>query len=1504
MNPHFHHYFLSLIIALACATGTSHAADDPGYTLEFKFQRNYGYLDIDSVCVVSGYTGTLPAELTIPSTGTIDGKTYPVEGIGDCALGNCETLEKVNLPNTLKIIFSRAFSGCASLQSVTLPDSVLLIDVEVFYNCSALRHIELSKNLKQINDQAFGFCESLEEITFPDSLEIIMRHAFVDCHSLKSVFIPKSVRSLDNPFPGCKSLTEINVDPDNPNFKSCDGVLFSKSGLLYDESVQLLMCYPAGKFSETYIIPAEVTNFDVFSFRFSNIRNLVFPDELDPKALPREGKRAFWLCDSIKTLTVGPKINNLIPFSMMASKGHALEKLIVRNYDPPLIDTVLYNNEYVSLMEVGKTQVIVPKNAGAQYRADSIWSKFEIIESDYNVPCPAELIYEMVDGSETECFVRGYYGDLAGEVVIPETATVNGAQCKVVGFSLYRNTAFAGNTDITRVSYPECFTGIPGNTFEGCTGLVEFKIGKNFTHTPSGSLTYAFGGCTRLKAYTIDPANTELKVVDGVVYSADGTTLSAFPPGRTGHFSIPSTVTKISPYAFYRCAIGSVDIPASVTVIPQQAFYGCSQLESVTFHEGLTTIEAEAFAGCTVLKSIRFPESLTSLYLLPFRDCDALESVTIGKNLTSINGNSGNAFHSCRSLKEIKVDKSNPNYSDIDGVLFDKKRETLLCFPSGRTGEYTMPASTTGLGIYAFSNVSINSLRLSDAMEDLGYCSFRNCTSIKRLTLGRALSSINESNLSVWGVSIEEIVSLNPTPPQIPDALVGYGYGIFDTRNTKVRVPMDYFETYEANSTWKRFEITPWWESGTPAELIYEMVDGSETECFVRGYYGDLAGEVVIPETATVNGAQCKVVGFSLYRNTAFAGNTDITRVSYPECFTGIPGNTFEGCTGLVEFKIGKNFTHTPSGSLTYAFGGCTRLKAYTIDPANTELKVVDGVVYSADGTTLSAFPPGRTGHFSIPSTVTKISPYAFYRCAIGSVDIPASVTVIPQQAFYGCSQLESVTFHEGLTTIEAEAFAGCTVLKSIRFPESLTSLYLLPFRDCDALESVTIGKNLTSINGNSGNAFHSCRSLKEIKVDKSNPNYSDIDGVLFDKKRETLLCFPSGRTGEYTMPASTTGLGIYAFSNVSINSLRLSDAMEDLGYCSFRNCTSIKRLTLGRALSSINESNLSVWGVSIEEIVSLNPTPPQIPDALVGYGYGIFDTRNTKVRVPMDYFETYEANSTWKRFEITPWWESHMTDKFTYEANDADYTCSITGTNIEMPSGVLVIPETISINGIDHSVMAIADNAFAESDLTELHLPATVTAIGDGAFSGNDLKKVELPDNVERIGYESFAQNSGLKEVLLGQSLSEIGEKSFAGCPAICSVISLNPVPPTVDGAEAMAFISRSTPESDVFDQEVYENATLTVPESAIDAYRSAPVWRNFVQTTSGMDVVIADPGYRVITSNGIIMIGGLEGNERITVYDPIGNLLYRGCSPEIRINRSGIVILNINGHAMKLKL
>lgn len=292
MNPHFNHYFLSLIVTLACAVGTSHAADDPGYTLEYNFQRNYGYLDIDSVCAVSGYTGTLPAELTIPSTVTIDGKTYPVEGIGACAFENCETLEKINLPNTLKLIFRHAFFGCTSLQSVTLPDSVLLIDDEVFYNCTALHHIELSNNLKQINDQAFGFCKSLEEITFPDSLEIIMRHAFVDCHSLKSAFIPKTLLSLDNPFPGCKSLTGINVDPDNPNYKSRDGVLFSKNG-------ELLVCYPSGKYSETYTIPGNVQYLDNFCFRFSNIKNLVFADAFDPKGFP--DAPAFYYCDSIKT---------------------------------------------------------------------------------------------------------------------------------------------------------------------------------------------------------------------------------------------------------------------------------------------------------------------------------------------------------------------------------------------------------------------------------------------------------------------------------------------------------------------------------------------------------------------------------------------------------------------------------------------------------------------------------------------------------------------------------------------------------------------------------------------------------------------------------------------------------------------------------------------------------------------------------------------------------------------------------------------------------------------------------------------------------------------------------------------------------------------------------------------------------------------------------------------------------------------------------------------------
>ena len=48
------------------------------------------------------------------------------------------------------------------------------------------------------------------------------------------------------------------------------------------------------------------------------------------------------------------------------------------------------------------------------------------------------------------------------------------------------------------------------------------------------------------------------------------------------------------------------------------------------------------------------------------------------------------------------MDPSNSFYSSVNGVLFDKNQTTLILYPAGLAGSYTIPGSVTGIGNEAF----------------------------------------------------------------------------------------------------------------------------------------------------------------------------------------------------------------------------------------------------------------------------------------------------------------------------------------------------------------------------------------------------------------------------------------------------------------------------------------------------------------------------------------------------------------------------------------------------------------------------------------------------------------------------------------------------------------------------------------------------------------------------------------------------------------------------------
>jgi hypothetical protein len=97
----------------------------------------------------------------------------------------------------------------------------------------------------------------------------------------------------------------------------------------------------------------------------------------------------------------------------------------------------------------------------------------------------------------------------------------------------------------------------------------------------------------------------------------------------------------------------------SVNGIGDYAFYNCSKLKSVTIQNGVASIGEWTFYGCSNLTSMTIPESVTSIGTY--------------------------AFKNCSSLTAINVDSNNPNYSSVDGILFNKDQTALIQYPIGNT---------------------------------------------------------------------------------------------------------------------------------------------------------------------------------------------------------------------------------------------------------------------------------------------------------------------------------------------------------------------------------------------------------------------------------------------------------------------------------------------------------------------------------------------------------------------------------------------------------------------------------------------------------------------------------------------------------------------------------------------------------------------------------------------------------------------------------------------------
>lgn len=334
-----------------------------------------------------------------------------------------------------------------------------------------------------------------------------------------------------------------------------------------------------------------------------------------------------------------------------------------------------------------------------------------------------------------------------------------------------------------------------------------------------------------------------------------------------------------------------------------------------------------------------------------------------------------------------------------------------------------------------------------------------------------------------------------------------------------------------------------------------------------------------------------------------------------------------------------------------------------------------------------------------------------------------------------------------------------------------VTSIAPNGFLECMHLASVTIPSSVTSIGKQ---AFYACDSLTKFSVAKKNPCFADIEGVLFNKNKDTLLSYPNRKAKRYVIPSGVVAIHEGAFcSGNNLRSLTIPESVSYIGRSIFIDCD------------------------YLAEVFCQGKTPPKIGGYRIGYLPGcIF----------------YVPKSTGKNYSSAPGWiystsnriniiEKGMVTTYNVKLKEAGTFLEAIGKdNLNK-----VIKLTIAgpINGTDIKIIRSELPVLRILDLGD----ADIVSGGESYCSKNDT----TIDNV--IGDNMFDFIPYWESLVLPKRLTRIGEHAISHGYRLQSITLLTKTPPVSALSSFMLNV----------------NCKLYVPKGCDAVYAKDSRWKKF---------------------------------------------------------------------------
>ncbi|MBR1644394.1 MAG: leucine-rich repeat domain-containing protein [Bacteroidales bacterium] len=563
--------------------------------------------------------------------------------------------------------------------------------------------------------------------------------------------------------------------------------------------------------------------------------------------------------------------------------------------------------------------------------------------------------------------------------------------------------------------------------------------------------------------------------------------------------------------------------------------------------------------------------------------------------------------------------------------------------------------------------------------------------------------------------------------------------------------------------------------------------------------------------------------------------------------------------------------------------------------------------------------------------TVVGIGDYSFgYLNSTPLISLPSTIRYIGDFAFYLCDGLQSFTIPESVDSIGEKALAiDSYTITTLTLPYSVHHM--------NPMAMVFNGK------------------VQAIDVDRNNPYFCSVDGVLYTKDTTCLLTYPIAKGGDvYTVHDSVKTIGPLAFFDCHLKIVHLPSGLNYIDEAAFGNCKQLQEIELP---ASVRLSPVNPF-MTCEKIdaMRVNPNNPYY-EMRGNYLYSktgdtllcMMTTRDT-TRIP----------------EGTRVIGTSLFEKYVNYGNEENVRAFIIPEGVEtiMDSAFAHRSRYLTYIRLPESLRYIGKEAFRENfRLTRINLPSGLKYIGDYAFfwiyNISSCFNV-LPDSLEYIGDYVFGVTKVGTNLKFGGKLRHIGAHAFSSWGNIGSEFSTSlrlDFPPSlkyigekafayhdanvvyfngdVDTIESRAFYAKMSADNHArhIDRYYYlhnvtppyigadafltedENCTIYVPCGALDNYLSDTAWAHYTDVLRencddpGVGIEEAPtekPSIEIHTEGLRLTLDGIEG-QAVQIYDASGRLMLAHAAdgrPQLWFNlpSAGLYIIHAAGQTHKV--